>query len=222
MKNNIMFNPISKMASYGIHFEEIVEALQKVNKNVGGGYIAQTAEQFLVQGIGLFKSTADIEKVPIKQLDSFRVIKVSDIAKVRLGKELRTGAATTNGEETVLGTVMMLMGENSRTVSTRVKEKNRRNSKNLARRYRNANRVQSLGSCHATLGTVEHNLMLGATLVIIVVVLIDRKYSSSGDHCNHNSLVVVNDIFNYAAFGIFWKFDEFGGPWISVSSSTAQ
>src|SRR3989338_1799980 len=72
---------IRKMISYGIHFEEIAEALEKANKNVGGGYIAQTAEQFLVQGVGLFKSPQDIARVPIKQLDSFKVIKIGDIAK---------------------------------------------------------------------------------------------------------------------------------------------
>ncbi|RYG51212.1 MAG: hypothetical protein EOO01_08985, partial [Chitinophagaceae bacterium] len=90
---------------------DLVEAIGKSNQNVGGGYIAQTAEQFLVQGVGLFKSAEDIERVPVRQLDSFRVIKIADIAKVGLGKELRTGAATVNGRETVLGTVMMLLGE---------------------------------------------------------------------------------------------------------------
>ena len=124
---------IRKMASYGIHFEEIVAALEKANKNVGGGYIAQTAEQFLVQGIGLFKSEKDIEKVPVKQLDSFRVIRIGDIAKVQLGKELRTGAATHDGRETVLGTVMMLLGENSRTIATRVHSKVEEIKKDLPR-----------------------------------------------------------------------------------------
>ncbi len=90
------------MAAYGIHFEEIVEALERTNKNVGGGYIAQTAEQFLVQGVGLFKSSKDIERVPVKQLDSFRVIRIGDIATVGLGKELRTGRQLTTGERPFL------------------------------------------------------------------------------------------------------------------------
>ncbi len=163
---------IKKMASYGIHFEEIVAALEKVNRNVGGGYIAQTAEQFLVQGVGLFKSAKDIEKVPVKQLDSFRVIRVGDIAKVRLGKELRTGAATYNGQETVLGTVMMLLGENSRTVATRVKDKVDEIRKTLPVGMEMTTVYNRSDLVDATLGTVEHNLLLGATLVIVVLFLL--------------------------------------------------
>ncbi len=163
---------IKKMASYGIHFEEIVEALEKANKNVGGGYIAQTAEQFLVQGVGLFKNVKDIEKVPIKQLDSFRVVTIADIAKVRLGKELRTGAATFNGQETVLGTVMMLLGENSRTVSTRVKEKVNEISQTLPPGMVLTTVYNRSELVNATLGTVEHNLFMGASLVILVLFLL--------------------------------------------------
>lgn len=163
---------LKKMASFGIHFGEIVEALEKVNKNVGGGYIAQTAEQFLVQGVGLFKSTADIEKVAVKQLDSFRIVKIGDIAKVRLGRELRTGAATFNGQETVLGTVMMLLGENSRTVSTRVKDKVDEIQKTLPAGVRMTTVYNRSDLVNATLGTVEHNLAMGAGLVIVILFML--------------------------------------------------
>ena len=75
---------IKKMTSYGIHFSDIVSALEKVNKNVGGGYIAQTAEQFLVQGVGLLKDIKDIENVPVKQLDSFRIVRVKDLSLIHI------------------------------------------------------------------------------------------------------------------------------------------
>lgn len=163
---------IKKMASYGIHFEDIVTALEKVNKNVGGGYISQTAEQFLVQGIGLFKGPEDIEQAPVKQLDSFRVVTIGEIAKVRLGKELRTGAATYNGQETVLGTVMMLLGENSRTVSTRVHDKVEEIRKTLPEGFVLKTVYNRSDLVNATLGTVEHNLLMGAGLVIIVLFLL--------------------------------------------------
>lgn len=163
---------VKKMASFGIHFEEITSALEKANKNVGGGYISQTAEQFLVQGVGLFKSPADIEKVPVKQLDSFRVLKLGEIAKVGLGKELRTGAATVNGNETVLGTVMMLLGENSRTVSLRVKERMDEITKTLPEGYVLTTVYNRSDLVNATLGTVEHNLAMGATLVIVILFLL--------------------------------------------------
>jgi cobalt-zinc-cadmium resistance protein CzcA len=163
---------IRKMAAYGIHFDEISKALEKVNKNVGGGYIAQTTEQFLVQGIGLFKSAKDIERVPVKQLDSFRVIKIGDIAKVGLGKELRTGAATVNGKETVLGTVMMLLGENSRTVSLRAADKIKEIEKTLPKNMVLTTVYNRSDLVNATLGTVEHNLMMGAGLVVLILFLL--------------------------------------------------
>ncbi len=163
---------IRKMASYGIHFDDVVSALEKANQNAGGGYVSQTAEQFLVQGIGLFKSAEDIGRVPVKQLDSFRVIKVSDIANVGLGKELRTGAATVNGHETVLGTVMMLLGENSRTVAMRVKERVDEISKTLPEGYVLTTVYNRSDLVNATLSTVEHNLALGATLVIVILFLL--------------------------------------------------
>lgn len=163
---------IKKMTSYGIHFEELVEALEKVNKNVGGGYISQTAEQFLVQGVGLFRSPEDIELTPVKQLDSFRTIKIGDVAKVRLGKELRTGAATFNGQETVLGTVMMLLGENSRTVSMRVKDKVDEIRKTLPKGVVLETVYNRSDLVNATLGTVEHNLLMGAGLVIVILFLL--------------------------------------------------
>lgn len=163
---------IKKMASYGIHFDEITEALEKANKNVGGGYVSQTAEQFLVQGVGLFRTPGDIARVPVKQLDSFRVIHIGDIARVDLGKELRTGAATVNGNETVLGTVMMLLGENSRTVSLRVKDKVEEIKKTLPSGMVLTTVYNRSDLVNATLGTVEHNLAMGAGLVIVILFLL--------------------------------------------------
>lgn len=166
-------NPnILKMNNLGIHFDEILEALEKVNKNVGGGYIQQTSEQFLVQGVGLLKSIEDIKNVPIKTLSSQRVIKLKDIADVDFGKESRTGSATLNGNETVLGTVMMLVGGNSRTVSTSVNEKVLDIQKNLPKDIDLRVVYNRSVLVNETLGTVEHNLLTGAFLVIIVLFLL--------------------------------------------------
>lgn len=163
---------VKKMAAYGLHFEEIVEAIEKANQNVGGGYVSQSAEQFLIQGIGLFRNEDDIKNVTIKQLDSFRLIKVGDIADVGLGKELRTGSATYNGQEVVLGTVMMLAGENSRTIATRVQEKINEIKPTLPKGFVLTTVYNRSDLVNATLSTVEHNLIMGATLVIIVLFLL--------------------------------------------------
>lgn len=163
---------VNKMAAYGIHFDEIVEALEKVNKNVGGGYVSQTAEQFLIQGVGLFKSENDIKNVPVKTLESFKIIKISDIAEVSLGKELRTGSATYNEHEVVLGTVMMLLGENSRNIAKKVDDRVKEIAMTLPPGYVLKTVYNRADLVDATLGTVEHNLVLGATLVIIVLFLL--------------------------------------------------
>ncbi|OYZ23514.1 MAG: hypothetical protein B7Y39_04200 [Bdellovibrio sp. 28-41-41] len=161
-----------KMASYGIHFDDIRSALEKVNKNVGGGYVEQTAEQFLIQGVGLIKDSKAIERVPVKSLESFRVVTIGDIARVTLGKELRTGSATFDGYEVVLGTVMMLLGENSRTVSTRVHEKIEDIRKTLPKDVEITTVYNRSDLVNATLGTVEHNLMMGAFLVTIILLIL--------------------------------------------------
>jgi cobalt-zinc-cadmium resistance protein CzcA len=163
---------IERMNSYGIHFHDITNALERTNQNVGGGYIAQTAEQFLVQGVGLFKDENDIRAVPVKQLDSFRVVKVGDIARVGLGRELRTGAATLNGKETVLGTVMMLMGENSRTVALRAAARLNEIRQTLPEGYVIQTVYDRSTLVNSTLQTVEHNLVFGAGLVIAVLFLL--------------------------------------------------
>ncbi|MBK9294515.1 MAG: efflux RND transporter permease subunit [Oligoflexia bacterium] len=161
-----------KMATYRVHFGEIQEALKKVNKNVGGGYVEQTGEQFLVQGIGLLKSVHDIKQVPVKTLDNFRVIRVEDIANVTLGKELRTGAAVYNGRESVLGTVMMLLGENSRTVSIRADDKIKEIRQGLPPEIELKTVYDRSQLVNATLGTVEHNLLMGAGLVVVILLFL--------------------------------------------------
>lgn len=160
-----------KMITYGIHFDDIKNALENVNRNVGGGYVEQTAEQFLVQGVGILKDAKAIERVPVKTLESFRVVSIGEIAKVGLGRELRTGAATHNGEEVVLGTVMMLLGENSRTVSTRVHEKILEVQKSLPEGVELKTVYNRSDLVNATLGTVEHNLIMGAVLVTIILLI---------------------------------------------------
>ncbi len=160
-----------KMAAFGIHFDDINEALTKINKNVGGGYVEQTAEQFLIQGVGLLKNPKAIERVPVKNLESFKVVTIGDIAKVTLGKELRTGSATYDGEEVVLGTVMMLLGENSRTVSTRVHTKMDEIRKTLPEGVEITTVYNRSDLVNATLGTVEHNLIMGALLVTIILLI---------------------------------------------------
>lgn len=161
-----------KMARHALHFSEITEALEATNRNVGGGYVEQTAEQFLIQGVGLLDSIEEIESTPIKMLENLQTIYIKDIARVTLDTELRTGAAVVHGEETVLGTVFMLIGENGRTVSRRVAEKIKEIEAGLPSGYKISTLYDRSTLVDKTLGTVEHNLLYGASLVILILLFL--------------------------------------------------
>jgi len=163
---------IGIMAKYGLHFDDIESAIEKTNLNVGGGYIQQTGEQLLVRGVGLLKDIKDIESVVVKRLSSYQVVKIKDIAKVKYDKEIRTGAATVNGEESIIGTAFMLLGENSRAVAQRVSSKLDNIKKDLPPWVKLKVLYDRSNMVDATLGTVEHNLFMGAGLVILFLLLL--------------------------------------------------
>jgi cobalt-zinc-cadmium resistance protein CzcA len=163
---------IKKMSKYGIHFDDIENAIEQTNVNVGGGYIQQTGEQLLVRGVGLLKSFKDIRNVVVKRLSDYQIIKVGDIAEVKYDKQIRTGAATVNGAESIIGTAFMLLGENSRSVSIAVDDKLKSIGNNLPEWVQLDVLYDRSDMVDSTLGTVEHNLILGAALVIIFLLLL--------------------------------------------------
>ncbi len=160
------------MSRYGIHFKDIEAALENSNKNVGGGYIEQTSEQFLVQARGLFRSIKDIQAVPVRSLESFRTITIGDIAEVKIAKELRTGAALVNGEEVVIGSALMLIGENSRTVAAAVGARVKEIAKGLPEGVKLEVVYDRSDLVNSTLHTVLHNLVTGAALVVVILLLL--------------------------------------------------
>lgn len=170
---------LEKMAQFGIHFSEIIEALGKTNLNAGGGYIQQTAEQLLVQGLGVFRSREDIARVPVKTLETFKTVRIGDVAEVDLGTDLRTGASTLNGQEAVIGTAMMLVGENSRTVATRVAEKVKEVAAGLPPGVKLTPLYDRSELVNQTLGTVEHNLLTGAFLVILILLVLVGNFRAA-------------------------------------------
>lgn len=162
----------TKMARYGVQFSEIIEAIERTNKNVGGGYVQQTGEQFLVQAVGLLKDIEDIRAVPLKSLETFQTITIGDVADVALATELRSGAGLVRSREAVVGTVMMLMGENSRTVAIRVAERLKEIQQGLPKGYKLETLYIRSDLVSSTIGTVEHNLLTGAFLVIVILALL--------------------------------------------------
>lgn len=163
---------ILKMTKFGLHFDDVEKAIAQSNENVGGGYIQQTGEQLLVRGIGQLQGIKHIENVIVKRLSSYQVIKIKDIASVKFDKEIRTGAGTVNGEESVIGTAFMLMGENSRSVAKRVNEKLKSIKKDLPDWVELKVLYDRSDMVNSTLDTVEHNLLMGAGLVMLFLVLL--------------------------------------------------
>ncbi|WP_272875848.1 efflux RND transporter permease subunit, partial [Stutzerimonas stutzeri] len=110
------------LRSFGLTLQDLIEAVEQNNNNLGAGYIEKRGEQYLVRAPGQMQSVEDIRDTLISNVDGTPV-RIRDVATVEVGKELRTGAATENGREVVLGTAFMLIGENSRVVSRAVDDK---------------------------------------------------------------------------------------------------
>jgi len=163
---------LSVMKTHLITFDDIAAAVKRNNLSVGGGYIQEPKTQFLIQADGLLKGISDIEEIPIKVSKSLNVIKIKDVAKVRLSTELRNGAALINGEESVLGTVMMTMGENSRLVAQRVAEEVQKINKIMPNGYTLKALYDRSVMVDATLLTVEKNLLFGCALVVLFLLLL--------------------------------------------------
>lgn len=163
---------IKKLSRYGLHFDDIENAITETNANVGGGYIQQTGEQLLVRGLGLLKGIKDIENVVVKRLSTYEVIRVKDIGSVKFDKQIRTGAATVDGEESIVGTAFMLLGANSREVAIKVADKLEAIKKDLPKDVKLRTLYDRSDMVNATIGTVENNLVFGAGLVIVFLLLL--------------------------------------------------
>ncbi len=163
---------LDSMAHFGIDLDDVVKAIEENNRSTGGGYVQQTAEQLLIQSPGLLISPDQLRQTVVKTLPNLRVIKLADIADVGLGRELRTGAALVNGKESIIGTVLMLLGENSRTVSLEVDSKIKEIKKSLPDWVHLETIYNRSELVNSTLETVEHNLLFGALLVIVILLLL--------------------------------------------------
>ena len=159
-----------KLASYGLSLQDVVEALERNNANVGAGYIERRGEQYLVRAPGQVRSIDDIREVIVGTAQG-QPIRVRDLADVGLGRELRTGAATDNGREVVLGTVFMLIGENSRAVSRAVDTRMAAINKSLPAGVKAVTVYDRTTLVDKAIATVKKNLLEGAVLVIAVLFL---------------------------------------------------
>lgn len=159
-----------RLIAYGLTFNDLIEALMRNNNNKGAGYIERAGEQYLVRSPGQVTNIQEVGNIIIGYNEKVPVY-IKDVAQVIEGKELRTGAGTENGREVVIGTVFMLMGENSRTVSEAVNHKMKDINKTLPEGVKARTVYNRTTLVDATIETVKENLLLGALFVIVVLFL---------------------------------------------------
>ncbi len=161
----------TKLSAYGLSLSNLIEALERNNASTGAGYVEHHGESFLVKASGRLSSIEDIEQVVVALVGGVPV-RVIDVATVGVGKELRTGSASQNGREVVVGTALMLIGENSRTVASRVADRLEVVSRSLPPSVRVKLVLNREKLVDATIATVEKNLLEGAILVVVVLLLL--------------------------------------------------
>ena len=160
-----------RLSAYGLTMGEVIAALESNNANVGAGYVERYGEQYLVRVPGQASGIADLSSVIVTNRGGVP-IRIADVADVIIGKELRTGAATQDGHEVVLGTAFMLMGENSRTVARAAAAKLEEAAKALPPGVTATPVYDRTDLVDRTIRTVQTNLLEGALLVIVVLFLL--------------------------------------------------
>ncbi|MBL7527344.1 CusA/CzcA family heavy metal efflux RND transporter [Legionella bononiensis] len=159
-----------KLVRYHLSLKDVITALERNNANIGAGYIERNGEQYLIRVPGQVQSLDDINNIVIASFEGTPV-RILNVAEVKPGMELRTGAATEQSKEVVLGTVFMLMGENSRTVAQRVAKQLAFINTALPDGVEALPVYNRMTLVNATINTVRNNLFEGALLVCIVLFL---------------------------------------------------
>ncbi|MCC2655778.1 MAG: cation transporter [Panacagrimonas sp.] len=161
----------ARLLAYGVGLDQLADALTRNNTSAGAGYIERNGAQVLIRSPGQVTNLDDVRRVVIKVVGSAPVM-LGDVAEVGWGSALRTGAATMDGQEVVLGTVFMLIGENSRQVSRAVGAKLAQIQSSLPRGLEARTVYDRTSLVDKTLGTVRKNLAEGALLVVVVLFLL--------------------------------------------------
>jgi len=167
----IAVNP-EKLKSLQVSLQEVIDAVEQNNQNSGGAYIEKGPSVLYIRSEGLVKNQQEIESIPIKQISNGTAIKVKDIADVKIASAIRYGAVIYNNEQEVCGAVvMMLKGENSSKVIKKVKEKINLIEKTLPEGIEIEAFLDRTKMVNNAISTVEKNLIEGALIVVLILVL---------------------------------------------------
>ncbi len=162
---HVLFDP-ARLVKYDLTLADVVEALRTNNANVGGGSIERAGEIELIQGVGIVSSTAEIANIVIKNHDA-QPVRVRDVADVEISHEIPSGAVTAEGQgEAVLGLGFMLLGENSREVTQRLRQKMEEIKPLLPPGVEVHEVYARTDLVDAVLLTAKDNLLHGAILVV--------------------------------------------------------
>jgi len=164
---HVMPDP-GRLLSYGLSFDQIATAIEQNNANQGAGYLERNKEQLLVRIPGQVAGIEDLRRLVIATRDGLPIT-VGDVAEVGLGKELRTGAATRDGHETVLGTAVMLIGANSRAVAAAVSGQLDKINSSLPQGVKAVPAYDRTVLVDKAIATVQKNLLEGALLVVVIL-----------------------------------------------------
>ncbi|MBY3625840.1 efflux RND transporter permease subunit [Acinetobacter junii] len=167
-KTYIVSPDLKRLQQLQISLTEFQTALQENNENRGAGFIEENGQQLTVRVPGMLSTVEDIQNITVSVKNGLP-IRVADIATVAIGHDLRTGAATYNGEETVLGIAMMMMGENSRTVAQAVDAKIQEIQSTLPKGVEIETVYDRTSLVNKAIKTVQKNLVEGAILVIVIL-----------------------------------------------------
>src|SRR6266404_6342701 len=153
-------------------FSELAELVGQNVQNAGGGIISRGPEQLTIRAVSRVSNIQEIELLPLKFGAGVEPVLVKDVAEVKTGTKFRTGAATLNGHETVIGTTMMLAGQNSREVAERVKARMREIQEKLPPGVEIQIQYDRSQLIDRTIHTVKTNLFEGAALVVVILLLL--------------------------------------------------
>ncbi len=162
---------VERLAALGISLSDVVNALEANNANAGAGYVERAGEQILIRIPGRAADETDLSQIIVATRGGVP-IRIANVAEVVIGSELRTGAATENGKEIVLGTIFMLTGSNPRIVAQAAAERLEAVNKSLPAGVIAQPLYDRTDLVERTVETVEKNLAEGALLVIVVLFLL--------------------------------------------------
>jgi heavy metal efflux system protein len=165
----VVFPEPEALRAANVTFEELAAVVAANTKNTGGGFVNRENQQLTIRGVTRVRTAEDILNLPVKFGGAVRPILVKDLATVAVGNHPRYGAATLDGNETVIGTTMMAAGENSRVVAKRVEERLARMNRDLAPEILARPVYDRAELVDRAIATVRKNLFEGAVLVIVIL-----------------------------------------------------